>query len=130
MRRVILAGLLILFTIALTAQKKQYESLMEAFMSGSSLRGDPGPSGVEWIKESDKYSFTKREGRSQQIWTHDIISAAEVLVFNEQDHVFPGTEQPFRYRSFQWTRDYRFLLFQTNFQPIWRYSGNADYYLY
>jgi len=130
MRRVTLAGLLILFTIAVSAQKKQYDSLMEAFMSGSSLRGDPGPSGVEWIKESDKYSFTKREGRSQQIFTYDIKAEKEELVFNEQDHVFPGTEQPFRYRSFQWTRDYRFLLFQTNFQRIWRYSGNADYYLY
>jgi len=121
---------LILLTITLTAQKKQYDSLMDAFMSGSSLRGDPGPSGVEWIEDSDNYSFTKREGRSQQIWTYDIKTGDEILVFNEADQVFPGTEQPFRYRSFQWTKDYRFLLFQTNFQRIWRYSGNADYYLY
>ena len=130
MRKVSLAGLLILLTITLTAQKKQYDSLMDAFMSGSSLRGDPGPSGVEWIEDSDNYSFTKREGRSQQIWTYDIKTGDEILVFNEADQVFPGTEQPFRYRSFQWTKDYRFLLFQTNFQRIWRYSGNADYYLY
>ncbi len=130
MRKVTLAGLLILLTVAVAAQKKQYESLMEAMMSGSSLRGDPGPSGVEWIRESDKYSFTKREGSSQQIWTYDIRTGEESLVFNAGDHLFPGTDQAFRYRSFQWTKDYRFLLFQTNFQRIWRYSGNADYYLY
>jgi dipeptidyl-peptidase-4 len=130
MRKVTLAGLLILFTLALTAQKKQYESLMEALMSGSSLRGDAGPSGVEWIGDSDTYSFTRRDGGSQQIWTHAISTGDEELIFNAQDHVFPGTGQPFRYRSFQWTRDYRYLLFQTHFQPIWRYSGNADYFLY
>lgn len=28
------------------------------------------------------------------------------------------------------TRDYQHLLFQTNFQRIWRNSGDADYYLY
>ncbi len=130
MRKLTLAGLLILFTLALTAQKKQYESLMEALMSGSSLRGDAGPSGVEWIRDSDTYSFTKRDAGSQQIWTHAISSGDEELIFNAQDHVFPGTDQPFSYRSFQWTRDYRFLLFQTHFQRIWRYSGNADYFLY
>jgi dipeptidyl-peptidase-4 len=130
MRKVTLAGLLILLTVAVAAQKKQYESLMEALVSGSALRGDPGPSGLEWIRESDRYSFTKRDGRSQQIWTYDIKSGEEKLVFNAGDHLFPGTEQAFRYRSFQWTHDYRFLLFQTNFQRIWRYSGNADYYLY
>ena len=64
MRKVTLAGLLILLTVAVAAQKKQYGSLMEALMSGSSLRGDPGPSGVEWIRESDSYSFTRSEGRS------------------------------------------------------------------
>jgi len=130
MRKLTLALLLVLMTFTLTAQKKQYDSLMEAFMSGGALGGDRGPAGVEWIEDSDQYSFTKREGRSQQIWTFDIKTEAEEQVFSEADHQFPGTENPFRYRSFQWTRDYRFLLFQTNFERIWRYSGNADYYLY
>jgi len=130
MRKLTLALLLVLMTITLTAQKKQYDSLMEAFMSGGALRGDRGPAGVEWIADSDQYSFTKREGRSQQIWTYDIRTETEELVFNEGDFTFPDTEDPFRYRSFQWTRDYKYLLFQTNFEGIWRYSGNADYYLY
>ena len=130
MRKSILSLLLVLVAFTLAAQKKQYDSLMEALMSGGALRGDGGPSGVEWIQDSDEYSFTKREGRTQQIWTYDIKTETEELVFSEADHRFPGTEDPFRYRSFQWTRDYEYLLFQTNFEPIWRYSGNADYYLY
>ncbi len=130
MRKLSLALLLVLMTFTLVAQKKQYDSLMEAFMSGGALRGDRGPAGVEWIEDSDQYSFTKREGRSQQIWTYDIKTESEELVFSEGDHTFPGTEDPFSYRSFQWTRDYGYLLFQTNFERIWRYSGNADYYLY
>ena len=130
MRKLTLALLLVLMTFTLIAQKKQYDSLMEAFMSGGALRGDRGPAGVEWIQDSDQYSFTKREGRSQQIWTYDIKTESEELVFNEGDYTFPGSENPFSYRSFQWTRDYKFLLFQTNFERIWRYSGNADYYLY
>jgi len=125
-----LALLLLLFSLTTVAQKKAYSSLAEAFMEGSSLRGDRGPSGVEWIAGSDKYSFTKRDGGAQQIWIRDIPGHTEEMVFNAADHSFPGTEQNFRYRSFQWTRDYRHLLFQCNFQPIWRYSGNADYYLY
>lgn len=130
MRKLTVAFLLVMMTLALTAQKKQYDSLMEALMSGGSLRGDRGPAGVEWIQDSDQYSFTKREGRNQQIWIYDIKSDSEKLVFDEGDHQFPGTEDPFRYRSFQWTRDYKYLLFQTNFERIWRYSGNADYFLY
>ena len=130
MRKLTLISLLVLMTLTLTAQKKQYDSLMDAFMSGGALRGDRGPAGVEWIEDSDRYSFTMRDGRAQQIWTYDIKTESEELVFSEGDHKFPGTENQFSYRSFQWTRDYKFLLFQTNFERIWRYSGNADYYLY
>jgi len=130
MRKLTLVLLLVLMTITLSAQKKQYDSLMDAFMSGGALRGDRGPAGVEWIEDSDRYSFTKREGRAQQIWTYDIKTESEELVFSEGDHKFPGTENQFSYRSFQWTMDYKFLLFQCHFQRIWRYSGNADYYLY
>jgi len=130
MRKLTLTLLLAVMALGLVAQKKQYDSMMEALMSGGSLRGDRGPAGVEWIRDSDRYSYTQRDGRSQQIWTYDIKTGEDVLVFSEGDHQFPGTETAFRYRSFQWTRDYSHLLFQTNFEPIWRYSGNADYYLY
>jgi len=130
MRKLTSIALLILISVTVAAQKKQYGSLREAMFAGRSLRGDRGPSGVEWIEDSDQYSFTKVEQRNQQIWTYNIKTESEELIFSESDFTFPGTEEPFRYRSFQWTNDYQYLLFQTNFERIWRYSGNADYYLY
>ena len=129
MRKLTSIAWLILLTITVAAQKKQYSSFSEAFFAGMSLRGDRGPSGVQWIEDSDMYSFTKSEARSKQIWTYDIKTEEEEMVFSESDHTFPGTDIPFKYRSFQWTRDYQYLLFQSNFERIWRNSGNADYYL-
>ncbi len=130
MKKLSLILLLIGTTLMVSAQKKQYNSLQEAMYAGMSLRGDRGPSGVRWIEDSDKYSFTKTDQRTQQIWTYDIKTESEELVFTEGDFTFPDSDEPFRYRSFQWTRDYQYLLFQTNFERIWRHSGNADYYLY
>lgn len=130
MRKMTAAILVILVSITGVAQKKQYSSLMEALSAGSALSGDRGPSGVEWIEEGDRYSFTRSERGNRQIWTYDIKNQTEELVFNQSDFTFPGTEDPFRYRSFQWSLDYQYLLFQTNFERIWRYSGNADYYYY
>lgn len=130
MKKTFLATLLIVISITIVAQKKQYASLQDAFFATVSLRGDRGPSGVKWIENSDKYSFTKSVGRSQQIWVYDIRKESEELVFDAAGQTFPGTTDPFRYRSFQWANDYRYLLFQTRFEPVWRYSGHADYYLY
>jgi len=130
MRKLTSFLLLTLITLSITAQKKQYASLQEAFFAGMSLRGDRGPSGVEWIENSDQYSFTKMEQRTQQIWTYDIKTESETMVFSVADHTFPDSGEPFRYRSFNWAKDYQYLLFQCNFERIWRYSGNADYYLY
>lgn len=130
MRKLTIAALLFLFSVAIVAQKKQYDSLSEAFSATMSLRGDRGPSGVQWIREGHEYSFTKSENRIQQIWIYNVKEQTEELVFAESDHTFPGSDEPFRYRSFQWTRDYQYLLFKTNYQRIWRHSGDADYYLY
>lgn len=129
-KKLTVTSLIILFSISIVAQKKQYDSFKEAFFSSMSLRGDRGPSGVQWIEEGHRYSFTKREERSQQIWIYNVKDQTDDLVFSESDHTFSGTDEPFRYRSYQWTRDYQSLLFKTNFQRIWRYSGDADYYLY
>jgi dipeptidyl-peptidase-4 len=130
MKKMTIVLLWILVSITVTAQKKSYESLREALNAGRSLRGDAGPSNVEWIGTGDRYSFTKRDGMSQQIWISDVKNQTEELVFNEGDHKFPDSNRPFRYRTFHWTQDYRYLLFQANFESIWRYSGNADYYYY
>ncbi len=34
------------------------------------------------------------------------------------------------YQSFQWARDFKHLVFQANFQPLYRRSGVSDYYVY
>ncbi|MEZ5070422.1 MAG: S9 family peptidase [Bacteroidales bacterium] len=130
MKKYILAGLLLVLSLGLVAQKKQYQSLVEALYAGMPLRGDQGPSGIEWIDQIGDYSFSRSAGMSQQIWTCDVKNDKETLVFDQGEHVFPGTRDPFRYQSATWTKDHRYLLFQTNFEPIWRYSGNADYFYY
>jgi len=130
MRQLSFVALLILISVTVVAQKEQYSSLREAIFASTSLRGDQGPSEVQWIEEGDRFSFSKKDGWSQQIWIYDVKHQTEELIFSEGDFTFPGTDDPFSYHSFQWTRDYQYLLFQTNFEPIWRYSGNADYFYY
>lgn len=117
-------------TVSAFPQKKQYASLEEALAAGRWLRGDPGPSDVRWIEAGDAYSFTRYNGSGREIWRYRVEDSAEDLLFSEAGHTFPGSDRPFSYRDLQWTRDYGHLLFQTNFRPVWRYSGNADYYLY
>lgn len=129
MKKSCLAGAILLLTLSLSAQKKQYSSLSNAYMSGSSLRGESGPSDVSWI-EDDSYSFTLRDGRNQQIWTYNPGNGKEELIFSSDDHVFPGTGESFSYRNSQWAGDYQYLLFQCNYEKIWRNSGNADYFHY
>ncbi len=130
MKKIILAVSLVVITLMASAQKKEYKSLTEAFMSGMSLRGDRGPSGVEWMGDGSSYSFTKKEGRTQQIWTYSIEDEIEELVFSSGDHTFPGSDKAFSYKTSQWAGDELYLLFQTNFERIWRNSGNADYFYY
>ena len=114
---------------AVYGQKKEYESLREAIFSAGNLRGSNGPSNVVWIHEGAKYSYTRNNQGAQEIWVHDIATGDEKLVFSSADRTFSDGEN-FRYSSFQWAGDYKYLLFQTNFTPVWRYSGNADYYYY
>ncbi|MEO1023853.1 MAG: DPP IV N-terminal domain-containing protein, partial [Bacteroidota bacterium] len=51
-------------------------------------------------------------------------------VFAASEFTFPGTENAFAYNSFQWTSDSKYLVFQSNFRPIYRRSGISDYYYY
>lgn len=123
--------LLIVFAIQpVLSQKKHYESLQEAIFSTGQLRGEGGPSNVTWIEGGEKYSFTKFSNGNQEIWVYNPKTDKEKIIFTSRDFTFPGSDDPFRYRSFQWTKDYKYLLFQANFRPVWRYSGNSDYYKY
>ncbi|MDF1571410.1 MAG: S9 family peptidase [Bacteroidales bacterium] len=123
--------LVVVATISVSAdgQKKYYNDLSEAMFSAGMLRGSSGPSNVVWIRGGSQYSFTKMNQGAQEIWIHDIKSGEETLAFSATGKSFEDGSD-FRYRSFQWAGDYNYVLFQTNFNPIWRYSGNSDYYYY
>ena len=126
----ILLSVLLLVTSSAQAQKEKYSSLQEALFSAGQLNTGGTPANINWIEEGNKYSFTKRDRLVQEIWVHDVRSGKEEKVFTSENITFPGNGQPFRYNSFTWTKDYERILFQCNFNPIWRYSGNSDYYVY
>lgn len=131
-KRIILFALSVLLIIpaSVQAQKQKYTSLREALLSAGQLNTGGAPSNVTWIENGEKYSFTRTDQFIQEIWIRDVKSGKEEEVFSNEDITFPGTEQPFRYASFTWTQNYDYILFQCNFNPIWRYSGNSDYYVY
>ena len=52
------------------------------------------------------------------------------MVFDSKKMTFPGSSRQFRYSSFEFSKDSKYLLFKTNFRPVWRRSGIADYYFY
>ncbi|MEK6478753.1 S9 family peptidase [Catalinimonas sp. 4WD22] len=130
----LLTYLIIFFLISqenLFAQKKNYQNIREALFSSTQLTGDSGPKSVNWLEGGERFSFieTTQDGH-QLIKTYDPKSGEEEIVFNASNLMFPGSNEAFTYRSFQWTEDAKYILFQTKFRPIWRNSGNADYYYY
>lgn len=126
--RILLALAVLLLYSGLQAQKQTYQTFRDALFAGQQLSGQSGPANLTWIDGGSRYSFTRTQDGAQEIWTHDMKKGLEELVFTTQGLTFPGTEQPFRYVSFTWTKDFAYLFFQTNFRPVWRYSGNSDYY--
>jgi dipeptidyl-peptidase 4 len=108
-----------------------YNSLRDALLSGN-LQTSNGPQGVNWIDNGNRYSFiaTNSESSLTEIRVYDPVTNTDELVFNGSDLTFPGSDEPFEYRSFQWADDSRHLLFETRFRPVYRHSGIADYYFY
>jgi dipeptidyl-peptidase 4 len=52
------------------------------------------------------------------------------VVFDGSQLTFPGSTQKFQFSSFQWSKDSKNILFQSNFRPVYRRSGISDYYSY
>jgi len=122
--------LILLSTVfQLDAQKQHFANLRDAIFSAGNLRGGHGPANVVWIKDGTQYSFSKNNQGVQEIWIHDIATGDETLAFTTEGKTMQDGS-PFNYQSVQWAGDYNYLLFQTNVHPIWRYSGDADYYYY
>ncbi|TAE71726.1 MAG: S9 family peptidase [Bacteroidetes bacterium] len=111
----------------LSAQQKQnYKSLPEALGSSGKLRGSSGPASVNWLNGGTKYSYTE----GNVIKSLEPATGKTEVIFDSKGRMFPDIKKEFAYESFQFSKDSKFLLFQTNFRPVWRNSGDSDYYVY
>lgn len=131
--RVTLLSILLTFAAAGTPSAQQhFEDLLQGLTATFHLTGERGPQNVIWIENGERYSYYRLNpftGR-RQIHVMSPETLEDDLLFDPEDHVFPDTDEPFHFESFEWSSDYRHLLFRTNVVPVWRYSGLADYYLY
>ncbi|MFW6157582.1 MAG: DPP IV N-terminal domain-containing protein, partial [Balneolaceae bacterium] len=128
---VLLAGLL--GPIQLQAQEKErYEDLEDALSSASRLSGSSGPENVTWIDDGDRYSYMQynSDTESMEIRAYNPETEEDELIFDNSGHTFPDSDEQFEYESFQWSADFKYLVFQSNFRPVYRYSGISDYYVY
>jgi dipeptidyl-peptidase-4 len=118
--------------VARAQEKQRFSSLDEAMQAGAALRGRQGPQNVNWIEGGARFSYIDRDPRTgtQLIRAYDPPSGKDTVLFSPAGLTFPGTNQPFAYDSFEWAEDSRHLVFQSNFQPLYRNSGISDYYVY
>ncbi len=125
--------IIIFFSVIIEAQQKsEYKNLQDALLSRGKLSGSSGPKNINWIDNGNKYTFTAKNAKTKknEILSFNPKTLKEELIFSIGDLKFPGTDKPFNYRSFQWDKDSKHLVFQTNFKKIYRRSGNSDYYIY
>jgi len=115
----------------LVGEKERLDSVQEALMAGGQLSGRSGPRSVNWIDGGDRFAFTitNPETRQPEIRRFDPGTLNEDLLVGQETLMLPGTREALQYRSFEFGADSRFLLFQSNFRPIYRRSGIADFYL-
>src|SRR6266550_7088413 len=113
-------------------QKQRFATLDEALAASGALSGRSGPRNVNWIENGARFSYIDRDQRTNKavIKSYDPPTGRDSLLFSGEGLTFPGTTEAFSYDSFQWARDSKHLVFQTHFQPIYRRSGIADFYIY
>jgi dipeptidyl-peptidase-4 len=129
---VMLTGLFVAVPVVGSAQQKStFRSLDDALRAGSVLSGGRGPADVNWIDGGARYSYIARDpSGGQEIRAFDPATGKDTLLFDAKGMTFPGTDRAFSYRSFQWAHDSRHLVFQADFNPLYRRSGTADFYVY
>lgn len=112
-------------------QKQTFQNLDEALQATGVLSGRSGPRSVNWIENGNRFSYIGRDDRGREvIRAVDPASGRDTVLFSAEGLTFPGETRAFNYQSFQWARDSRHLLFQTNFRQLFRRSGVSDYYIY
>jgi dipeptidyl-peptidase-4 len=109
---------------------QRFATLDDALMAGGALIGHGAPAGLTWIEGGARYSYTSQTGAAATIHGFDPASGKDTVLFSTAGLKLPGSDQPFAYQSFQWSRDFKNLVFQTNFQPLYRRSGVSDYWVY
>lgn len=132
-RRLVPLLLTVLFLVPVEGraqQKQRFATMLDALRAGGALAGGNGPRNVNWIDGGERFSYIERGAGGEVIRAHEPATGRDTVLFSAAGTSFPGTDEPFAYRSFQWARDSRHLVFQTRFQPIYRRSGIADYYVY
>lgn len=125
-------GAFILQQPTLAQEQQRYSSVKEALSKSSQLSGSNGPRNVNWIDDGNRYSYMayNEESENMEIRAYDPTGDNDELIFNSSNHTFPNSDSTFEYTSFQWSDDSRYLVFQSNFRPVYRHSGISDYYLY
>src|SRR5256714_7414660 len=112
-------------------EKQRFANMDEAGQAGVILAGRQGPRNVNWIEDGKRFSYIDRDARGTPlIRAYDPATGKDTVLFTTAGLTFPGTNQPFSYDSFEWAQDSRHLVFQSNFQPIYRRSGISDFYIY
>ena len=111
-------------------QKARFATLRDAVLAGGKMNGGAGPRGLTWIDGGRRYSYTTRGAGGEEIRAFDPATGQDTLVFSATGLTFPDSTAPFEYESFQWARDSKHLVFQTNFKQIYRRSGTQDIYVY
>ena len=127
--RLSLVALLLVAVAPLAARAQgttRFASLDEALQAGGALAGRFGPAGLTWIEGGNRYSYTVRGASGSVIHGYDPASGQDTVLFSSDGLKFPGSDKAFNYQSFQWARDFRHLVLQTNFQPLYRRSGVSD----
>lgn len=112
--------------------QREYQNIEHALFSSSQLVGEEGPRNITWIEGGDRYSYMQynQSESSHEIRIYDPATGQDELIFRDSDHTFPGSDDPFNYKSFQWANNFRDLIFQSDFEPIYRNSGISNYYYY
>jgi dipeptidyl-peptidase 4 len=131
MKKISLVLILLLSTTFLT-HAQTFASFQEAQKVVGQITTQRGPSSVNWFDGGEKYSYylTNPETKKREIRSYQPSKKTDALIFDGEGITFPDSETPFTYSSFQWSADSKFLFFKSNFRPIYRNSGIADFYLY
>ncbi len=130
--RLILVTLVVLAPSIGAQQKQRYSSLNEALQSSGAMSGRGAPRNVIWLDGGKRFSFiaTNTQTRQSEIRAYDPATGRDTLLFSGQGLTFPATTNPFLYEGFQWARDFKNIVFQANFQQLYRRSGISDFYVY